>query len=418
MNKIPGTLLTIALTTALAGCGGSSKAPTVTPTSPEVTAPTPTTPTVTTPTTTNDLAISAVPDSLKGTYSTALKFDRYTKVATPNGGAIHIIAQDGISNTQIVRARNILQHYLTDYPGSTYGADKSAVANKMADNGAILLLLNGVDDGTNAGAQLGGQPLYYGEMQVEGGNWYVNQNYDHRDASFEEILHMVHDYGIGVDQNAVFNGALPQFQAEIRAAQVAALSGKLWAWSTSEASWITELSAENSLSQEYLASVIDTYYGLWGAWTAGNGGMWGMYKAKTRGDLATNDSQGAALMDNQFFHPYLTYNARIDASFVGDFSLKFNPSLPYTHHAQYLKDVTLTGSNNSNVIANQRDNNISGNSGVNTVIFSGQSDQYQITKQNGQLTVQDLQDNRDGTNTLAAIEKLKFTDSTINTSSI
>ena len=78
-------------------------------------------------------------------------------------------------------------------------SNKSAVANKMADNGAILMLLNGVDDGTNSAAELDGQPLYYGEMQVEGSDWYMQQNYEHRDASYEEILHLVHDYGIGVD---------------------------------------------------------------------------------------------------------------------------------------------------------------------------------------------------------------------------
>lgn len=33
----------------------------------------------------------------------------------------------------------------------------------------MLLLLNGVDDGTNAAAELDGQLFYYGEMQVEGG---------------------------------------------------------------------------------------------------------------------------------------------------------------------------------------------------------------------------------------------------------
>ena len=287
----------------------------------------------------------------------------------------------------------------------------------MADNGAILLLLNGVDDGSNAGAELDGQPLYYGEMQVEGHSWYITQNYEYRDASFEEILHLVHDYGIGVDQGAEFDGALPKYQADIRAAQVTALSGKLWAWSAGEASWIAELTAENSLSQEYLASVVDSYYGLWGAFT-GKYGMWGMYIAKTRSDMAEKDPQGSAIMANQFFHPYLTYNARIDASFVGDFSLKFNSSLSYTHHAQYLKDVTLTGSKDSNVVVNQFDNNITGNAGVNTVVFAGQAAQYQITNKNGVVKVEDLQDDRDGMNTLADIEKLQFSDSTIEVSSL
>ena len=409
MKNIPftSTLLAIVVSTTLVGCGSSSDKKA----QPEVVVTPPTTPT------TNDLGISAVPDALKTTYSATLKFDRYTKVDTPDGGAIHIIAQNEITENQIVRSRNILQHFLTDYPDSEYGADKSGVANKMAANGAILLLLNGVDDGTNPGAQLDGQPLYYGEMQVEGHSWYINQNYEYRDASFEEILHLVHDYGIGVDQNSEFNGALPEYQTEIRAAQVTALSGQLWAWPADRADWVAELTAENSLSQEYLASVVDTYYGLWGAFDS-EYGMWGAYVSKIRDDMPTTDPEGAALMDNKFFHPYLTYNARIDESFTGDFSLKFAESLSYTYHAQYLKDVTLTGTNDSNVIVNQLNNNITGNSGINKVIFSGQSAHYQITNENGEVKVQDLQDNRDGTNTLDAIEKLQFSDTTIEVSSL
>ncbi|NQY88978.1 MAG: hypothetical protein HRT51_14780 [Colwellia sp.] len=309
-----------------------------------------------------------------------------------------------------------MQHYLTDYPGSVYGADKSDVANKMAENGAVLLLLNGVDDGTNAGAELDGQPLYYGEMQVEGHSWYITQDYQHRDAAFEEILHLVHDYGIGIDQGEEYDGVLPEYQAEIRAAQVTALSGQLWAWAERE-NWLADLTAENSLSQEYLASVIDTYYGLWGA-SDGDYGMWGGYIAKTRDDMATTDPEGAEMMNNKFFHPYLTYNARIDESFVGDFSLIFNQNLSYTNHAQYLKDVTLTGSKDSNVVVNQLDNNITGNAGINTVIFVGQAAQYQITKENGVIKVQDLQDDRDGTNTLNAVEKLQFSDTIIEVSSL
>ncbi|KGJ87563.1 hypothetical protein [Colwellia psychrerythraea] len=400
----------ILLASALSACGSDSNTTPASSSTPTETAATTTTSTSTSAiASVNELGISAIPDSLKATYTTALKFDRLTSIDTPNGGVINILAQDEVTDNQIVRARNILQHYLTNYPGSVYGADKSAVANKIAASGAVLLLLNGVDDGTNAAAQLDGQPLYYGEMQVEGGNWYINQNYQHRDASYEEILHFVHDYGIGVDQNETFNGVLPAYQTEIRAAQVTALSGNLWAWSADQADWIAELTAENSLSQEYLASVIDTYYGLWGAFDS-QYGMWGLYIAKTRADLATKDPEGAAIMNNKFFHPYLTYNARIDSSFTGDFSLKYNASLRYTNHAQYLKDITLTGKNASNVVINQFDNNITGNSAINTAIFSGPSSEYQVTVENGQVTVQDLQDNRDGLNVLIAIEKLKFSD--------
>ncbi len=129
--------LAIVISSTFVACGGSSSDKKTTVDG-IVTPPVTTTPTTTNPAS-NDLGISVVPDSLKNTYSVALKFDRYTKVDTPNGGAIHIIAQNEIMDNQIVRARGILQHYLTDYPGSKYGADKSAVANEMAENGAILL---------------------------------------------------------------------------------------------------------------------------------------------------------------------------------------------------------------------------------------------------------------------------------------
>ncbi|WP_298444141.1 hypothetical protein [uncultured Ferrimonas sp.] len=359
------------------------------------------------------LGIGAVPQALAETYTKALKFNRHTKVASADGGAIHIVAQDQLSDNQIVRVRNVLQHYLAPYPGSEYGANKDAIGNKMAENGAILLLLNGSDDGTNPAAELDGQPLYHDEIQVEGGPWYTAQNYEHRDATFEEILHLVHDYGIGVDQNASFAGVLPEYQAEIRAAQIEALNDNRWGIGSQD--WIDELTAENSLSQEYLASLIDAYYGLWGAWDeSSDHSMWGLYYGKTREQLPQSDPQGWALMQAKLFHPYLTYNARIDASFSGDFSLRFDASKPYTHHAQYLQDITLTGSNPVNVVVNQRNNHISGNDGSNTVLFSGSSAQYQWqTDSNGVTTVEDMVDNRDGVNRLQAIEQLGFTDTVV-----
>ena len=403
----------------LTACGGENG--TTLPTTPTVPTPTTPTPTPTEPTTPTapqaNLGIETViPSSLGSSFVT--NFKRYTKVVAPNGKAIHILAQDKITTNQIIRARGILQHYLKNYPGSVHGADKSAITNKMADNGAKLLLLNGSDDGTNPAAQLNGQPLYQNEMQVEGHSWYTQQNYEHRDAAFEEILHMVHDTGIGVDGNGSFDGAAQNFQTEIRAAQQNGLANNLWGAGAENASWITELTAENSLSQEYLASVIDAYYGLWGAWKdsseakSATHSMWGIYVAKGRSDIPSKDATGQTLLDNKFFHPYLTYNARIDESFTGTFSLKYDAALSYTHHAQYLKDITLTGSKAVNVKINQLDNNITGNTGSNTVIFTGPAQDYSVTVDNGVTTVVDNRPNRDGTNKLSLVEELQFSDST------
>ena len=351
-----------------------------------------------------------IPTNLGKEYSA--NFNRYTKVVTPNGGKIHIVAQSNLTDAQIVRARSTLEHFLKNYPGSKYGNNKSELANKMAENGAILTLLNGQDDGNNP-VEVNGQALFENEIQVEGHPWYINQDYNnHRDATYEEILHLVHDYGIGIDGHNSFPGAMPKYQSEIRQAQKNALSTNLWGIGADR--WINELTDENSLTQEYLAALIDSYYGLWGGWTDSNThGMWGIYVAKTRNEIFLEDPVGGEIMNNKFFHPYLTYNARIDSSFNGVFSLKFHSLKPYTNHSQYLKDITLLGNNDTSVYINQLDNNIIGNKGANTVIFNGNSSEYIIDITDIEISVTDKVSNRDGVNILKEIEKIKFTDQTI-----
>lgn len=402
------------------------------------------------------LGVTTVPKQLKAKYSLSYDFDRYTFVKAPNGKKIHILVQDQVRDEQVIRARSVLEHYLTNFSGSEFGNDKSLVANKMADNGAKLILLNGQDDGKNKASELGGQPLYQNEMQVEGGSWYIAQNYDHRDATFEEILHLVHDYGIGVDQNPDFIGALPSYQADIRSAQVDALAGKIWGLGEDNKEWLQELTEENSLSQEYLAAVVDSYYGLWGAWGYSSltsssksdslsassdstltsildetdaalederkkylesyykGGMWGIYSAKTRSEIEATDPSASNTI-KKFFHPYLTYNARIDKGFDGSFSLKFDKNLPYTHHSQYLKDVTLTGEKDSSVIVNGLNNVIIGNAGNNTVIFSGEESNYTIEKlSDDEYSITDNRDNGDGIVKVKNIESLKFSSTVVS----
>ncbi|MBI9092404.1 MAG: hypothetical protein JEZ12_24575 [Desulfobacterium sp.] len=122
---------------------------------------------------------------------------------------------------------------------------------------------------------------------------------------------------------------------------------------------------------------------------------------------------GAELMNNKFFHPYLTYNARISADFKGTFSLRFDQGIPYTHHSQYLRNITLTGINDSHVRVNGFDNDITGNNGTNTIVFSGKRSEYTIIKNDSDTIVTDSQDGRDGTNTLRHVDKLRFKDQTI-----
>jgi len=365
--------------------------------------------------------IVAVPADMGNAYVTA--FDRYTEVVAPNGGKIRIVAQNRITNEQIIRARGILEHYLSNVPGALYGSDKSSVVNKMADNGAILTLLNYKDDGSNK-TTVNGQSLYEEEFPVEGDDWYINNKYDgHRDAGFEEIFHMVHDYGIGVDGAGGQPGALPGYQQEIRAAQINAQSNGLWAASANFQSWLKEITKENSQTQEYIASVIDSWYGLWGAWNDPNipasaeTGMWGGYTAKNRAEVYQEDPKGAVLME-KFLTSHLSFNARIDAKFTGVFHLNYDPNIAYTHKSQYLKDVTLTGGGNSGVHVNGFDNNITGNGGINTIKFTGLKNDYAIVRSGEVITVTDSTADRDGINTLKYIEILEFSDEALDVSLI
>ena len=367
-----------------------------------------------------ETGIASIPDDFPRTVRR--NFDRYTQVIVPNGKPINIYAQAEISDAQIVQVRNTLIFWLTDVPGSRYGADKTAVANKMGDNEATLMLLKGSDGDVNP-PRLNAQPLYQNEIVVPGSAWYINNDFEHRDATFEEILHLMHDTGIGVDGANSQPGALPDFQTEIRAATNNAVANNYQIWPTGAAtdnglkSWYDELSNENSLSQEYLAAVIDSYYGLWGPFTEANAGMWGFYVAQTREDIRTKDPMGYALME-KYFSPYLTYNAQLDASFDGTFTMTFDPAIPYTHKSRYMLHATLNGTNNSNLTGNDQDNRLSGNSGDNvldggmgndTAVYPRAASEYTITQnEDGSQTVIG-----DGTDTLIGIEQIEFADQVV-----
>ena len=347
---------------------------------------------------------------------------KYVALQAPNGKLISIYAQDEITDEQMIRAANILDFYLTDLPASQYGFDKQSVFNTMANNGATLILMNGSDDGSNDPAEgVGGQPLYATELVVEGSQAYINNDYEnHRDAAFEEILHLVHDYGIGTTGGDDFYGALPGYAAMIDQAMSAVMAASLWPTANADEgtqAWIEELREEGSLSQEYLASVIDSYYGYWGA-SEEPGGMWGIYQAKTRDDVEQLDPLGAQLVE-AFFSPQVTYMARIDSEFMGSFSLTFDEAYPYTHKSRYLQSARLTGELDSNLIGNQEDNFLAGNAGANlidgregadVVLFEGDIEDYEIDIFTDKLLVEDRDHERDGLAILVNVEGVVFGD--------
>ena len=345
-------------------------------------------------------------------------YSKYIAYVASNGKPIYILAQDKITNEQLLRAYNILSFYLESL-------NNSQVTNSIANSGFVINMPNGADGASTIPLEaVTGQPLYQLEVPTEGSKWYVENDYTHRDAAYEEILHFVHDNGIGTESNP---RTLPELQAKILKATKNALPenmddwGKTGLWGLNARDWLLELAAEGSLEQEYLAAVVDSYYGLWGANTESEGGMWGTYIAKTREDIEQKDIQGFNLVKS-IFPEYLTYMARISSEFEGNFTMYFDPNIPYTHKSQYLVNARLLGTKDSNLIGNSQNNSFIGNagnnlfdgkSGTDVVQFNGFSSNYTIEYIDGKIRISDKR-NLDGINTLVNIEILRFQDKDIN----
>lgn len=346
-------------------------------------------------------------------------FSRYVSVVAPNGSVIPIFAQEQVSDAQLVRARNLLRFFLTDAPGTRRGEDKSQVANSMANNGAVLVMPNGAHEEGNE-PRLDAQPLYAAETPVEGHAWFMNSNYNHRDAAFEEIFHLVHDTGIGT----YLPGALPDYQAELDSEARAAIEDGRWGIPVDPfvSEWLEELAQEDSLAQEYIASVIDSYYGLWGAWQEAPGGMWGVYIAKTREEIALLDAPGQVLL-RDFLPEYISTPFRLHPDLNTAFDMQFDQDLEYTHRSQYFESLTLTGTNPSGLFGNALDNTLQGNvsnnvlngrSGENTVVYCENASSYTVTG-----TRQDAFVNGpDGADQLLNVEWIHFADGRVSLESL
>lgn len=363
-----------------------------------------------------DLGIIPIPDELASSFSPT--FCKAMVLPSPTKGNVYIVAQDEVSDEQLIRSHGILLHYLAPLEGATYGSEKAAVFDAIASRRAVLTLFNGRDDGANPAAEKyygqPTQPLFAGEIFVEGSAIYQSggTEEDGRDAAFEEILHFVHDNGIGVDGSNGTDGALVRsYQGEIRTAMENARSKQIWPRSAEFSSWITELAGENSLTQEYLAGVNDAYYGL----SAGDRSE-GPHRSTTREELEQQDPQGFTLIQ-KFLAPNLSFQARVDPSYTGNFRLKFDANELYTHKSRYLLNARLLGTNDSGLVGNANNNTLQGNAGNNvldggegedTAQFEGVQSEYSITREGDTLTISDTLIGRDGNDTLRSIEFVQF----------
>lgn len=338
------------------------------------------------------------------------KLTRYTQLVMDGKVVMQFVVGPSMTDAQVQRMLRLTRFYLTDVPGSTYGADKSSVRDAMAKHAATMVSPDGAHiEGASRGLPRG-QELYAAEIAPEGSTWYVDNDFEHRDASMEEIFHQVHDQGIGTAEQR----ALPQYQEKLLA-RATATKGTVWGLDSAQ--WLKELEAEGSLAQEYIVAVIDSWYGQWGPWQ-GKDGMWGSYIAKDRSAVEAKDAEGAALLRG-FLPDVLEYEAYVDPEFSGTFLFAFDESVPYTHKSQYLRGARLTGSNDSGLTGNALANTLRGNAGDNMLdggdgddvaIYCEPRAEYTVESTGGSTTVT----GPDGTDTLKNIERIAFSDTTVD----
>jgi len=344
-------------------------------------------------------------------------FTKYTKHVAPNGKPIHILGQSRVRDLQMVRAREILKYHLTDAPGSTYGSDKTAVANRMGDVRATLIY---TDTQARAFAmyeilepsKLALQDLYATESPVEGDYEYVHntgegEKFFSRDASYEEIMHLVHAKGL--------EDELPNYHEAIVEAEKRAVDAGIYNYG-------------DPAPHEYIITGFDIYFGLWDHNPQGDGTSFGdEYPFHTKAEMNEGDPALYDLVEG-FWPEYLTYDAYIDPGFEGTFSIAFDSAVDYTLKSRYLVHVTLTGTNDTNILGNDQDNNLTGNVGDNrftgaagddvivggegndTAVYSGDMAEYRIERTDSTIVVSDSVEGRDGTDELTGVEVLAFRD--------
>ena len=352
------------------------------------------------------LGVVPLPSDVGGTL-TGL-FTKYTKHLAPNGKPIHIFGQSRVSDLQMARAREILAYHLSDAPGTKYGSDKSAIANRMGDVRATLIY---TDTQARAFAMydilepsdLRLQDLYATESPVEGDYVYVHNapqsgDFFTRDASYEEIMHLVHAKGI--------EDALPAYHQAIVEAENRAVDAGIYKYG-------------QPAPHEYIISGFDIYFGLWDHNPQGDGTSFGdEYPFHTKAEIKEGDRPMFDLVEG-FWPDYLTYNAYIHPSFEGTFSITFDEATEYTLKSRYLVNITLTGDKNTGIQGNDQDNRLAGNAGDNqidggsgqdTVVFAGNESEYRIESEGATTTVADSVAGRDGTDLLTNVESLAFRD--------
>jgi hypothetical protein len=195
-------------------------------------------------------------------------FSKYIYTTAPNGGRIEIFGTSGVSDDQMLYAREVLEQYLI-CDGLVYKRKyKEIIANSMVNKRSAMVFFDteeqyraNISKVAIAGYNV--QDLYATESWGSG----------NRDASYEEILHLVHNYGIAP---TLFN-----YQNKLQKANDDAIDKGLYNPDRDDL-------PKADFDDEYFAYIMDCYLGLA---TEGR-----QYKLTTRAEMQAQDPAGYQLI--------------------------------------------------------------------------------------------------------------------------
>ena len=291
------------------------------------------------------------------------------------------------------------------------------------------------------------QDLYFEETSLEGDCGYLT-NFDtscvnaksSSDGSLEEILHIIQAQGIspsktgGPLQKRIQDYALELYENVNNIALI---------WNPGKESWEDDWAGDDinpelgtTYSHEYYAAAVESYYGLWQyRGEGGYGGELGFgmdkYTSINREQLKIKDPKGDSFV-KEFVPSYHQYTARIQSSGVKAYynnkgktpifkmSLSSNKDEKYTYKSRYLLNAKILGDAAINLLGNDQNNKLEGNTSDNIIDGADGSDTYII---NGESSSYDISQNSDksynvqgpniGNDTLHNIEFLQFLDKVV-----
>lgn len=349
-------------------------------------------------------------------------FSKYTALEFGQG-RVHVLAQSGVADDKLTRAREILRQHLTDLPS---GGSKDDVIQAMVDRGALLGVFNDASaadltdiDVAAIASDLANSfvPLPATHIIMEGSAEYM-QAQPATDLTFGATALLVHRAGLTV--------ARPGFAAQMDTFAADAISsGEFTAPAATPAGEETAA---------FLAMVMDVHAGVHGHdanydGTARTGDA--IYAFNDREALAAAQPAISSWIDG-FFGTDHTFQVILPEDFTGRFDGLFRTSTGYTARSQHLRNIRLTGANTAEIFAapfssvlegNEGNNNIKGRAGddtlygfggFDTAVFNGPMADYDITYLSDRVIVDDVRGGHEHTDTLFGFERLQFSDQGVN----